>query len=42
MAQPNAWYDKGPVDRDLKIGYVTLVLKPSANQQAALERLLEE
>lgn len=35
-------YDQGPVDPSLKIGYVTLMLKPSASQQAQLERLLEE
>src|SRR5580700_10749705 len=35
-------YDQGPVDPALKIGYITLMLKPSASQQAQLERLLEE
>ncbi|HYL79144.1 MAG TPA: protease pro-enzyme activation domain-containing protein [Bryobacteraceae bacterium] len=37
-----ARHDQGPVDPAFKIGYITLILKPSASQQAALERLLEE
>ena len=39
-AQPQ--YDQGPVDPSLRIGYITLMLTPSAAQQATLEQLLEE
>jgi len=39
-AQPQ--YDAGPVDPSLKIGYITLLLKPSPGQQATLEQLLVE
>src|ERR1700688_4152469 len=39
-AQPQ--YDQGPVDRSLQIGYITLMLKPSASQQSTLEQLLQE
>jgi uncharacterized protein (TIGR03437 family) len=35
-------YDQGPVDPSLKLGYITIVMKPSESQQAALEKLLEE
>jgi len=35
-------YDQGPVDRSLQIGYITLMLKPSASQQSTLEQLLQE
>jgi uncharacterized protein (TIGR03437 family) len=35
-------YDQGPVDPSLKIPFITLVMKPSAAQQADLERLLDE
>jgi subtilase family serine protease len=34
--------DLGPVDPFLRLSLVTLLLKPSPDQQAALERLLEE
>jgi subtilase family serine protease len=37
-----ARYDLGPVDPAFKLNYITLALKPSANQQAALEQLLSE
>ena len=39
-AQPR--YDRGRVDPSLAIPYITLTMKPSATQQAGLERLLEE
>ncbi len=39
-AQPQ--YDQGPADPALKIGYVTLTMRPTANQQAMLERLSEQ
>ena len=39
-AQPQ--YDQGPVDPSLKIGYITLMLKPSASQQSTLEQLLDQ
>lgn len=39
-AQPQ--YDEGRVDPDLKMNLVTLAFKPSAQQQAALDQLLEE
>ena len=35
-------YDQGPVDPSLGMPFVTLTMKPSAIQQAALERLLDE
>lgn len=35
-------YDRGPEDPARNLPFVTLMLKPSAAQQAALERLLEE
>jgi uncharacterized protein (TIGR03437 family) len=35
-------YDQGPVDPSLKIGYITLMLNPSAGQQATLDQLLVE
>lgn len=43
-AQPlaRAEFDRGPVDPSRNLGYVTIHLAPSAAQQAALERLLEE
>lgn len=34
--------DEGPVEADLQVPYVTLVLKPSAAQQADLEKFLAE
>jgi uncharacterized protein (TIGR03437 family) len=34
--------DQGHADSSLQLGYVTLMLKPTAAQQAALDRLLEE
>jgi uncharacterized protein (TIGR03437 family) len=37
-----AQYDLGPVDPAFKLNYVTLALKPSTKQQAALEQLLGE
>src|SRR5260370_15614927 len=39
-AQPQ--YDQGPVEPSLELGYVTLSLKPSPGQQAALDRLLAQ
>ena len=33
-------YDQGPADPSLELGYVTLALKPSPQQQASLDRLL--
>jgi uncharacterized protein (TIGR03437 family) len=39
-AQPQ--FDKGPVEPSMKLPYITLMLKPSAGQQAALEQLLTE
>ena len=35
-------FDHGPVDPSMKLSYVTLMLKPSAGQQAALEKLLAD
>ena len=40
--QARPQFDQGPVDADLQLGNVTLVLRPSATQQAALEQLLAE
>jgi uncharacterized protein (TIGR03437 family) len=40
MAQPQ--FDQGPVEPAFRLGYVTLMLKKTDAQQAALERLLEE
>jgi len=37
-----ARFDRGPVDPGLRIAGVTLRLKPTSEQQAALEQLLEE
>ncbi len=34
--------DRGRADSSLQLGYITLALKPTAVQQASLERLLEE
>jgi subtilase family serine protease len=39
-AQPN--YDQGAVEPDFRLGNVTLMLRPSADRQAALEQLLAE
>src|SRR5580692_9960572 len=39
-AQPQ--FDTGPVDPSMKLSYITLMLKPSGSQQAALEQLLTE
>jgi hypothetical protein len=35
----NLQYDQGPVERSLELGYVTPLLKPSTDQQIALDRL---
>ncbi len=35
-------YDKGPVDPSTKLPFVTLLIQPSADQQAALKQLLDE
>ena len=40
LAQPR--FDQGPVEPAFRVGYVTLVLKKTAAQQAALEQLLQE
>src|SRR5580658_7127509 len=40
QAQPK--YDQGAVEPDFRLGNVTLMLRPSAAQQAALEQLLAE
>ena len=40
MAQPR--FDQGPVEPDYRVGYITLMLKKTDAQQAALEQLLEE
>ncbi len=40
QAQPQ--YDKGPVDPSMKLPFITLLIEPSASQQAALQRLLAE
>jgi uncharacterized protein (TIGR03437 family) len=37
-----AQYDRGPVEPSFELAYVTLLLKPSPSQQAALERLLAQ
>lgn len=37
-----ARYDRGPEDPSRNLFFITLMLKPSAAQQAALERLIEE
>jgi uncharacterized protein (TIGR03437 family) len=37
-----AQYDRGPVEPSFELGYVTLLLKPSPSQQAALEQLLAQ
>ncbi len=34
--------DKGPVDPSMKLPFITLLIQPSANQQAALKQLLAE
>jgi uncharacterized protein (TIGR03437 family) len=39
-AQPQ--YDRGPVEPSFELAYVTLLLKPSPSQQAALEQLLAQ
>jgi subtilase family serine protease len=39
-AQPQ--YDQGPVDAAMKLDYVTMVVQPSAKQQADLEQLLKQ
>jgi subtilase family serine protease len=39
-AQPQ--YDRGPVDPSTKLTYVSLLIQPSAEQQAALKQLLAE
>src|SRR5580700_8841838 len=40
QAQPK--YDRGAVEPDFRLGNITLMLRPSAAQQAALEQLLAE
>src|SRR5579863_1688542 len=35
-------YDVGPVEPDFRLGNITLIMRPSATQQAALEQLLVE
>jgi len=40
MAQPQ--FDQGPVEPAFRLGYITLMLKKTGAQQAALEQLLEE
>ena len=40
MAQPR--FDQGPVDPAFRVGYVTLMLKKTDAQQAALEQLLQQ
>src|SRR5580693_2506383 len=35
-------YDRGAVERDFPLGNITLLLRPSAAQQTALEQLLAE
>ncbi|HUI56348.1 MAG TPA: protease pro-enzyme activation domain-containing protein [Bryobacteraceae bacterium] len=40
--QARSRYDQGPVDPSLRLPFVTLTMKPSAGQQAELERLLDE
>ena len=40
QAQPR--FDLGAVESDFQVGNITLLLRPSAAQQAALEQLLEE
>jgi subtilase family serine protease len=39
-AQPQ--YDKGPLDPSMKLPFITLLIQPSAGQQAALKELLAE
>jgi subtilase family serine protease len=39
-AQPQ--YDQGPVEGTMRLSYITLVTRPSATQQAALEQLLSQ
>ena len=39
-AQPQ--YDRGPVDPSFKLGYITLLMAPSASQQKALDQLLAQ
>ena len=40
MAQPR--FDQGPVEPAFRVGYITLMLKKTDAQQAALEQLLQE
>ena len=40
MAQPR--FDQGPVEPAFRLGYITLMLKKTDAQQAALEQLLQE
>ncbi len=39
-AKALAQYDRGPVDPAMTLAYITILLQPSAAQQASLERLL--
>src|SRR5215472_16258629 len=40
--QAQRQYDRGPVSPAQQLGYITVMLKRSPEQQAALERLLEQ
>jgi subtilase family serine protease len=40
--QAQAKYDRGPVEPDFRLGNITLMLRPSAAQQAALEQVLAD
>jgi subtilase family serine protease len=35
-------YDQGPVEPSMRLPYITMVMKPTANQQADLKRFLKE
>jgi subtilase family serine protease len=35
-------YDQGPVEPSMRLPYITIVIKPTANQQAGLKRFLKE
>jgi subtilase family serine protease len=41
-AQAQARFDQGPVEADFQLGNITLILRPSAAQQSALQQLLAE
>ena len=40
LAKPQ--FDEGPVDPSTRLNYITLMVKPSASQQAALDQLLSD